>query len=490
MMIQEGNKDQKVLWAPDPERDWSSARWEDSLYDVDDGTRLYIRDAVWHPDRGPRLVLVEEGAGSSRFCTLSDLASQVMDGSAYSTGKLFDAFLEYIAEHGIHGAGKYGSATSKANAILALVKLIAYYACLETDITMSGSPPLERTQSIYQPGKRRTLTGTVRENTKNWQALNCARLVLNGANLDISLPNDGPVEGVKAQWLLAEGGISVSGRGITPGFVEFVSTDGTPRIQTAMVPISNPAMPKTNEKGEIQFDIEGLKQPEELIKPVAVMKQAKVQFSVAPKKSSMSQDLIDAVGTAVRIPTSKENTSPIASPLNFAVGAMVETLLRANLHLSKTLTIPVKDWVSCDGGWGGTISYSTVNHIDQNVGGTDNIQTNTIDEYMGNAITLRGDPKVGSGWNGTPHGSFDASYSLRVFGVTVYPPHGLFHGAVVTTEDTTKAGGAGDAKVELNFLGDNKYDIHVMGGIYRGHPPLAHSLRGRRLQRQAPARHE
>jgi hypothetical protein len=465
LMIQEGNKDQKGQWL-DREREWSSPRWQPASYEFD-GAGPFIRDAVWHPELGPRLVLVEEGGAASRPCTLSELASQVMDVSAYTTGKLFDAFLEYVAEHGVHGAEKYGKATSRANAVLALIKLIAYYACLETNITMSGNPPLVRTQSIYQPGERRTLTGTVRENTKNWQAVNCTRIALNGVNLDFSLPNDGPVAGVTAKWLLAEGGTTVTGHGYTFGFVEFVSTDGTPRIQSAMVPISNPAMPKTNEEGEIKFDIEGVKQREELIKPVAVMKEAKVQFSVAPKASSMSQDLIDAVGNGVRIP-GKENTSPIAGPLSFIVGGMVETLLRANLHLSKTLTIPVKDWVSCDGGWGGTIRYSTINHIDQNVGGTDNIQTNTIDEYMDDALTLRGDPKVGSGWNGTPHGSFDASYSLRVFGVTVFPPHKLFHGAVVTTEDTTKAGGAGDARVELNSLGDNKYDIHVMGGTIEG----------------------
>ena len=157
----------------------------------------------------------------------------------------------------MEGAGKYGKATSKANAVLALIKLIAYYACLETDITISGNPPLVRTKSIYQPGERRTLTGTVRENTKNWQAVNCARIALNGANLDISLPNDGPVKGVKTQWMLTRGGTSVSGNQITYGIVEFVSPDGTPHIQSAMVPISNPAAPKTNEEGHTTIDLEG-----------------------------------------------------------------------------------------------------------------------------------------------------------------------------------------------------------------------------------------
>ena len=202
LMIQEGSKEQKGQWGPVRKADWRSARWERASYDVEGGMRPYVRDGVWHPESGPRLVLVQEGGASNRPCTMSELVSQIMDSSAYVSGKVFDAILDYLAEHAeMEGAGKYGEATSKANAVLALIKLIAYYACLETDITMSGDPPLVRTQSVYQPGKRRTFTGTVRENTKNWQALNCARVALNGANLDISLPNDGPVKGVKAQWM-------------------------------------------------------------------------------------------------------------------------------------------------------------------------------------------------------------------------------------------------------------------------------------------------
>src|SRR5438270_4695253 len=99
--------------------------------------------------------------------------------------------------------------------------------------------------------------------------------------------------------MLAKGGNSVTGRGITLGFVEFVSPEGTPLIQSAMAPISNPAAPKTDEEGHTTIDLEGLKQREQLISPVPVMKEAQVNFSVAAKAVSMSQDLIDAAGNGV-----------------------------------------------------------------------------------------------------------------------------------------------------------------------------------------------
>jgi hypothetical protein len=459
-MIQEGSNSQKGQWAPGRKRDWISAQWQPPLYDFEDEPRPQVSDAVWHPDSSPRLVLVQEGGGSNRPCTLSELASQVMDSNAYISGKAFDAILEYVAKHGeMEGAEKYGNATSKANAVLALVKLIAYYACLETDITMSGNAPLVRTQSIYQPGEKRTLTGTVRENTKNWQAVNCARLALNGANFDISLPNDGPVAGVKTEWMLGKGRTGVSGTGITWGIVEFVAPNGTPLIQTAMVPISNPAAPKTNEEGHTTIDLEGMKQRKELVNPVPVMKEAEVNFSVAAKAVTMSQDVIDALGNGVSF--SKDNGF-VAGPLTIGVGGFVETALRSNIHLSKTLTIPVKDWVSCHGGWGGTISYETTFQSAQNIPTTYSQETNSQVDLLSNEVTLEGDPNVVTGWNGASRGSFSAVYSSTSIDVIVHPAVKLFRGSVTTTQVTLSASGGGDATVSISSNGDNTYTLHLV----------------------------
>ena len=100
LRIQERSKNQKGQLAPDSTRNGRSGRWEHASYDVEGGARPYIRDAVWHPEHGPRLVLVQEGGGSSPPCTISELGSQIMDSSAYISGKAFDAMLEFLAEHG------------------------------------------------------------------------------------------------------------------------------------------------------------------------------------------------------------------------------------------------------------------------------------------------------------------------------------------------------------------------------------------------------
>lgn len=465
LIVQERSRKQNGQWQPFRGQEWASSPWESASYNFEVGTQPRLRDALWHPEHGPRLVLVEEGGGSNRPCTLSEVASQWMDGFAYASGKVFDAILEHLAEAGSEGAEKYGNATSKANAVLALIKLIAYYACLETDITMSGDPPLVRTQSIYKPGERRTLTGTVRENTKNWQAVNCTRIALNGANLDISLPNDGPVEGVRTGWMLAKGGVSVSNNQITYAIVEFVSPEGTPLIQTAMVPISNPAFPKTNEEGQTTIDLEGMKQREQLVNPVPVIKEVQVNFSVAPKAVTMRQDVIDALGNGVSF--SKGNGF-IASPLTLAIGGLVETVLRSNLHLSKTLTIPVKDWVSCTGGWGGNISYTTTSQTTTTGGDTAGPWTQTIEQTTENEITLRGDPNAAPGWKGSSQGTFSASNDLENTTVIVNPPVRLFRGAVITIQDKQIASGEGKTTARIQARDDGKYDIQVIGGNLNG----------------------
>jgi len=91
----------------------------------------------------------------------------------------------------------------------------------------------------------------------------------------------------------------VSNNVITYPFVQFVSPDGTPRIQDAMVPTSNASAPKTDEEGHTTIDIEGVKQREKLCSPVPLMKQAEVRFTCSAKPVSMSQDLIDAAGNGL-----------------------------------------------------------------------------------------------------------------------------------------------------------------------------------------------
>ena len=205
---------------------------------------------------------------------------------------------------------------------------------------------------------------------------------------------------MKTQWLLKSGGMSVSGNQITYPIVELVFPDGAPLIQNAMVPISDASSPKTNEEGQTTIDIEGIKQREELRNPVPVMKQAEGQhFSVAAKAVSMKGRTLSMPWEMARVSARAAGLSPARSPIG--VGGLVETLLRSNIHLSKTLTIPVKDWVSCDGGWGGTISYTTTSQTATTGGDRFSPWSNSREERTVNEITLRGEPGVATGWNGS-----------------------------------------------------------------------------------------
>ena len=367
--------------------------------------RPLLTNAAWHPSHNPHLIRVQQVGDSDVPCSLAELAAQIMDAYANVSGYGFDKLLEYLKEHGISGAGKYGAATPVINSLLAILKLIAYFACLETNIAMTGEPPLVRTQSPWKPGERRTLTATVKENIGNWQALNCVRTALNSAGIDISLPNDGPVPGAEIQWVLIGSGAFLNRDGATSylaqQFVELVSPPGTATIQNSVGTIATDATaPKTDEHGQATIDIEGTKQKSPLQgTPIPIMKQSEVRFTVAPKPIGMSQDLIDAISTGF-----------LGGTTGLVIGFPVEVLLRSNIHFSKSLIIPVKDWQECDGGWGGTVTYTrSLNQIHQTSSG--NSQTTTGDELMDKAALVLSGGEMGTVSAGTFEGASAASWS-------------------------------------------------------------------------------
>lgn len=416
MMVLQASKTHKAEFAPTWKPGSAYLQWKLVSYRLQGGA---IRDAVWRPGDRPHLRLVQEekGGSSSLPCTMTELQAQIMDITAYSSAKGFDKIIDLVKED-FEGAEAYGKAAGRINAILALIKLLAYYACMETDITMSGEPPLVRTQSTHDAGERRTLTGTVRENIGNWQALNCVRLALNGADLDISLPSDGPLAGVQTQWLLTSGGFGKIEGAYTPGIVEFVSPYGTANIQTATGPVSDFTAPKTDEEGHITIDIQGTKQPEKLTNPVPVMKQAEVRFSVSAKAVSLSQDLIDAGGVAS------------GGPISMLVGGPVEMLLRSQMHLSKRLLIPVKDWESDDGNWRGHIDCTNTHSGDQ---GQNDLQTWSFSQDLRVSYDIRSGGGIAYGSAGLKSLAINKQKALR-------------GGAIILIDDTsdTTEGNASD----------------------------------------------
>jgi hypothetical protein len=444
------------------QRGRNSSKWEvGSSHRLESRARLDIRDAVWRPEDGQALLRVQEETGSKPPCAMDETAAKILDSSAYASGKAFDKMLEYMEEHEWGGVENYGKRTAAANCMLAVVKLIASYACMETDVTMTGDPPLVRTQSIYQNGEKRTLTASVRENTGNWQVLNCLRIALNMANLDISLPNDGALADVKTQWILESGSYDLSHGQITYPFVELVFPDGTPLVQNATVPISNASAPKTNEEGHTTIDIEGVKQREKLVNPIPVMKQAKVRFTVAAKPVTMSQDLIDAVGGGIVNGPKEANIGTYG----LACTGAVETLLRLNIYSSKALYIPVKDWESCEGGWGGTIRVVSTRNFVENTSTFDGSKTSTENNTRNVEIRLRGDSDGRKSWSGESHGIFSCQSNDKSLDITRHRAIGWM-GASTTTNEVTETGvGEGEAVLRISPQGDNKYLLEAPQGL-------------------------
>lgn len=439
IMNQDKNKRAHTASAWEKETD-SSFRHEPLLCSQRSRRALMVNDAVWRPERGVRLRFVQEGSDSQLPCTLAELAAKIMDGSEYVSGFGFDHLIDYLKEHGMAGAGTYGKVTPVVNGILAIIKLIAYFACLETDITMNGSPPLVRTQSIYDSGERRTLTATVRENLGKWQAMNCVRLALNGAGIAFSLPNNGPQAGVGIQWVLVGGGVSINHETgeVNWPIVQLDSPFGSPSIQTATGPVSNTTAPKTDENGQATIDIEGLKQRQDLgPNPGRVVKEAEVRFTCEPKPISMSQDMIDAVGNGY-----------LAGPVGLMIGGPVEMLLRSNIHFSKSLVIPVVDWQPCNGGWSGTITYSvtTTHHETSSYPG----YTITYDTH--NTDTVEADLR-GSDGSGALAGPSHASVSVNGEG------RETDSSSVGTCQRTDTLSGRTDADIAINALGDNQFYV-------------------------------
>jgi hypothetical protein len=145
---------------------------------------------------------------------------------------------------------KVGAMYDKANAVLTVLKLIATYAALDSEVTMDGNQMLTRTQTT-QHGERKTLTARVKTDVGRWQAMNCVRAGLNLAGLDFSLPNHGALAGTRIDWNLVEGGVADSAAGNvwhTVKNIPKVVMDGTMEQGDAIVFLDTRAGVQTGQK--------------------------------------------------------------------------------------------------------------------------------------------------------------------------------------------------------------------------------------------------
>lgn len=326
-----------------------------------------LLEATWNPDA--RFGLIEtadhEGPAAKLPCTLPEPVLELLDALAYVNGSGFDHLMEKLGEEGFltelggKVAARYGIMTTFANAVLVYAKLYWTAVSMHVNITMDGTQ-LVRTLNVV-PGCRRKLKAKIEQKIGNWQLLNCLRMAFNIAGFDFSLPQDGPVRDVKTQWLILKGKTTVSHEdsSITYAIVEWVGHG--PRIQdpgtyagiagvAPGIAVSDFTQATTDEKGEVEIDIEGAPRKNSIIgKAVPVMKQAEVQLIFAAKPPKLSQDLIDAGGGALGL---------LSNPIGLLTTVPVEMILRSRWFHSPIYVIPVMDWEECSGGWSGTITYT------------------------------------------------------------------------------------------------------------------------------------
>lgn len=291
-------------------------------------------------------------------CKMDGNVPTIMDAAATATGVGFDQFLGYLEDNlkkvGSDRVKIYGVVLTTVNILLAYGKFIATYAAIESKIVLEDAPPLIRTKNAL-PGDRKRLKTEVRMNTGNWQMVNCFRMALNvSTGMDFSLVSDGPLGDVGIRWKLDEGGgrdVYSNGTGVT-GKEQIVgfAADGATRIQdkgagagTKKSAVGDLTFTKTDEKGEARIILEGSPQKNAKVgKVTPVMKQAKIRTNIRMKAGEIKGDMVDVAGQAI-------------AAIPGLISMPVELLYRMDWASVAELTVPVRDWEMCKGGWSGKV---------------------------------------------------------------------------------------------------------------------------------------
>lgn len=292
-------------------------------------------------------------------CTKSELEQLILDLHASGTGIVFGKFLEHFEEGGVISKAP-GQVVGAANAALIVLKLIMTYAALEAEISLDGGV-LTRTKTT-EDGEKKALQAKVKLDIGKWQIVNCLRAAANTSGIDFSLPGDGALGGVRVDWNLMEGGrtrgnIHAVRKGANIASDQIVYLD----TQTTAEPDDKGKHYNyTNKDGVSKIFAVGMKQPVDLsgksTRPV--MKRMSVDLDIQIKTMKV-KDATTGVGTANDL-AGNAFAFYTADILGGVAGTAAETAYRANLGSSKVHTFPVKDWVPCDGGWRGTITYQRV----------------------------------------------------------------------------------------------------------------------------------
>ncbi len=161
-------------------------------------------------------------------------------GYSYGYGKLLDAITEAVESSGLE---RFSRGTAVAGVVLAYLQ--AALAVNGVEYTGRTAPdPATRTRSHTADGDPAVFTAQMRYDIEKSEVFDCLRLVLRAMNLDLDIPDSGPLPGSEVRFLIRDF------EGATAGTAPFFG-QGTGEALT-------------DANGEAQYGIVGRRQPDEL----------------------------------------------------------------------------------------------------------------------------------------------------------------------------------------------------------------------------------
>jgi hypothetical protein len=289
-------------------------------------------------------------------------------GDVWATG--WGAYTSQLLEHHLPDA-KFTQGVGIANSIIAWLKTIMTVARQKISIEVENAP-LIRTKT-RSAGEQRTARAKVEIDFPKSDVLKAIRAAGNLTSLDLQLPDGGPVEGARVVWRLPEGSYNAKYQTANGGseykpelaVVQFASTGGTG---------GNAAyVSTTNSSGEATITIEGVPQRKQLstnVRPYP--RRAMVAVEVTIKVGNLTQDLNDAINTA------------LGGPVNGTLGFLADMVLRTSFFFQKGKVFEVTDWKepTWEGSFEIKVKGSGARHHKGEKGGPDSDDEWRMNRYM------------------------------------------------------------------------------------------------------------
>ena len=237
------------------------------------------------------------------------------------------AYTGAVLEHHLPN-NKFSKGVGIANTLIAWFKTIMSVARQNITIDVENAP-LVRTKT-RSPGGQRTARAKVEIDFPKGDALKAIRAAINLSSLDLQLPDGGPVSGAKVVWRLPEGSYNTKYQTAKGGWAykpEFAV------VQFAEAGSSAAYISSTNDAGEATITIEGVPQRKNLSPSVRPYpRRAAVGVEVTIKVGNLTQDLNDAISTAMG--------GPISGGLSF----IADMVLRTSFFFQNSRVFEVTDW--------------------------------------------------------------------------------------------------------------------------------------------------